>query len=244
LRFALELAVLGIWAQRYGWVLPRLLNGFCGDTVMVSGLASTPDEARGLWARGFRVCKIKIGSGDISTDVQRVAALDGAVHGGMRWRLDANGAYGPRMAAYALRCFGHWRVDYMEQMLPAGCWEEQRRLKRHARVALALDESVVTGDSIGVALSGAYADVLVLKPMFMGSLIECFRMGSKAKAMGLRVVVTHALDSGVGRFGAASVAVALGGDEAHGLLGVLGGRVAGLTEPWWCLRDRPSLGDG
>jgi L-alanine-DL-glutamate epimerase-like enolase superfamily enzyme len=106
-------------------------------------------------------------------------------------------------------------------------------------VAIAADESVRNLHQLEEVLRRDAADVVVLKPMLVGGPIMALEMARVCGQHGTPVLVTHALESDVGRAGSVHVAAALAG--------VCERRVCGVSSGAWCqptvvVPDEPGLG--
>lgn len=174
-------------------------------TVGVHSLVTgAPDPTR-------RTLKIKVG-GDLAADDARVAAVRAVSDA--RLRLDANGAWTTEQALRATERLARHGIEWIEQPTPT---LEGLAAVRRLGVAVAADESVATLADLEAVIAAGAADAVVVKPMFAGGPLEGARIAHRALEAGLRVVVTCALESAVGRLGALSLAATLPGDEDHGL---------------------------
>jgi L-alanine-DL-glutamate epimerase-like enolase superfamily enzyme len=102
-----------------------------------------------------------------------------------------------------LRRLARLSVELCEQ--PSLEVDSLRRLRGATPVAIAADESVPRSD--GELLDAV--DALVLKPMVLGGLLPALTWARRARAHGLRALVTTSLDGTLGRLGAAQLAAAL-----------------------------------
>lgn len=212
---AVELAALDLLGRAHGRPVAALLEPHPAEAVPVHALVDGPEDAARAAARGLRHLKLKVGRAPLAEDAARLAAVRAAAPA-CALRLDANGAWAtPSAALRALDALGRDGVEWVEQPLPAGKLAETRRLRRRAGVSLALDEDAATAPL--AALADA-ADVVVLKPMFLGGLLAALRRARDAAHLGLDVCVTHALESAVGRAGALHLAASLSAPRACGLL--------------------------
>ena len=83
-------------------------------------------------------------------------------------------------------------------------------IRRNVSVPIAADESVTDADSVDVLVAAGAADVIVIKPAWLG-LRASLDAARRAHAAGLAVTVTSALDSSLGIAAAAQVAAAIEG---------------------------------
>lgn len=237
-RHALELALLDLHASRAGLGLCRVLACAPAATVGSHTLVHDAAEAAHAVASGAVALKVKLtGSPDQAT--AHIAAI-AAVAQGVALRLDANGLYSVAQARAVLAGLAAFKLAWVEQ--PVADLADFRAL-RGLGVPLAADESVATNSIDAVA---ELADVVVIKPMFVGGPNVAVRLARRAQKLGRTVCITHALESAVGRMAALHVAAAVNGDHGdrhaiHGVgePGVVSGQVAvptaaglGLARSW------------
>ncbi|GAA0675493.1 o-succinylbenzoate synthase [Natronoarchaeum mannanilyticum] len=223
-RHAVHLALADLRARQDGVPLYRYL-GSVGRVERVPVNATigvgSPDEvaaaAQGAVDRGFRCLKLKVGSGAVAEDTERVAAVREALPRGVALRTDANGAWDREQASEALRAFADSDVEYVEQPLDSDDLSGHADLRRESPgVGVALDESLRTA-SIDDVLEADAADVVVLKPMVLGGLDRARRAALRARRAGVAPVVTTTVDAVVARTGAIHLAASIPGIEPCGL---------------------------
>lgn len=189
-----------------------LLGGTRRARVAVNALldADAPEalaaQGQALVARGYRCLKLKLAPADIDGDVRRLAALRAAVGDAVALRADANGAWSHGHARDALRHIARFDLEYVEQ--PVADAAGLAALRRDSPIAFAADESAVDAAAVEHLAALHAADVIVIKPAFLG-LHGARAAVAAAQRHGLRVVVTSALDSGIGLAAALQVAALL-----------------------------------
>ena len=162
--------------------------------------AVAPDEVAAILDRfgPCRTVKVKVGeSGQVlSEDVARVAAVRDYLGPEGRIRIDANGEWNVDEAEHAIHALAGFDLEYVEQ--PCATVDELVELRTRVKymgIPIAADESVrKAADPLMVARAGA-ADVLVLKAQPLGGVRAAMAI---AQESGLPVVVSSALDTGVG----------------------------------------------
>jgi o-succinylbenzoate synthase len=143
---------------------------------------------------GCRTAKVKVAEAgqSLDDDVARVAAVRRVLGVDARLRVDANGGWTVPQARAALEALGPYDLEYVEQ--PCATVEELAEVRGNG-VLVAADESVRRADDpLRVAELGA-ADVVVLKVPPLGGVRAALDV---ARACGLPVVVSSALDTSVG----------------------------------------------
>jgi o-succinylbenzoate synthase len=222
----LELALLDLLAQQRGCRLADLL---CDDpagpapVVPVHALVDSAVAAQAAVRAGARTLKVKLGSRSLDDDLGHVAAIFSAVPPDVALRLDANGAWPLPVARQALNLLAAFSPEFIEQPVAAADLAGMASLRRQRAVPVAADEAVRDAAGLRAVLAAEAADVAVLKPAVCGGLLSCRRLAAQAAAAGLQCVITHAVDSAVGRGAAAQLAAALAGAQP---------RAAGLSSPF------------
>lgn len=217
LLFAIETALLAAAADERGTSIGELL---APDRVIreprVSRVVDDPDEAVEWAAAGCRDFKIKVCADDAS--VARVAAIARAVPTA-RLRLDANQQIPLADATDALARFAAIcdRIDYIEEPCVDSC--ALATSARPLALRIALDESLatLTPAILDRGLASGRVAALVLKPAWLGGMHACLALADRARAAGVRAIVTHALEGPIGRAACWELARAIGGDDAHGV---------------------------
>jgi o-succinylbenzoate synthase len=206
---AFSQAVLSLAAEADGLPLRDLAADAPGaDRVPVHALVNSPEAARSAVSQGFASLKVKVGAVAVDADLARLDAIRRAVGPGIELRLDANGAYGGEAALEAVRRFADVGPAFIEQ--PSRDVATCARLRTETGVRIALDESLSSARDVYEALQREAMDVAVIKPAFFASWTEAFGAAMQCRRAGVEVVVTCALDSAVGRWGALHLAAALG----------------------------------
>jgi len=223
-RAGVEMALLDLLARRRGVALAMLLGAPRVHPVPVNAVLTgatahqVAREAERAVASGFGTLKLKVGVGSAAEDAEKLTALREAVGSAIRLRADANGAWTEAEAALRLATLIPVRLEYVEQPVGPADVAGLRRLRRLLPVAA--DEALgVAGaaDALLDAADGPGADVFILKLPVLGGLLNALELAGRARAHGVDVVVTSAMDGAVGRAAAAHLALALGGTRAHGL---------------------------
>ena len=143
---ALECAIFDVVAKAAGLPLWSLLG--VGEAAPVTCNATLsagePDAvaAEALeWTRdGFTTVKLKLGSGE--DDVRAVETVREAVGPGVKIRVDANEAWGARLAAEVLNAIAPFGVELAEQ--PVSGLRAMARVAGQTEVPLAADEAVAS----------------------------------------------------------------------------------------------------
>lgn len=216
--YAAELAFLDLVAQREGRSVAHTLHHAPARTLRCHALVSDADSARAAVEHGFDTLKVKVGV-DVDADDLRLAAIRAAAPRATL-RLDANGAWGRDEACWAIERLMRHDIALVEQPVRADLLTDLGDVRRRVPVKVAADESVTGPVALRRILAEDAADVVVLKPMFVGGAAATHALAATCAEAGVPVIVTHALESAVGRAGAVQIAATLPEvcrGEVHGL---------------------------
>lgn len=204
-RAALETAALDVLAQQQGVPLAALLAPAPETVVPVNatiGATETADAvavAHAAVRAGFGTVKLKVGvAASLDAEVDRVAAVRDAIGSAVALRLDANGAWSPETAVTLLRRLAAYDIELVEQPVAADDLAGLAAVRRAVPIPVAADEAATTIDAVRAVIAAEAADVVVIKPMVAGGPRAARAIIDEAIAAGLRVVVTSAIEAGIG----------------------------------------------
>ena len=175
-----------------------------------TGAGAGADAAAQAVELGFGTLKLRAGF-ERTTDqlVDRIRAIRGAVGPEPRIRIDAGGAWDLDTAAERIVALEPFRIEFVEQPLPA--WDTTRHaaLRERTVIPIALDESIDSEASARLALADGAAQVIVVKPARVGGLAATLRIAEAAHAARATVVLGTYYETGVGMAAVLRVAAAL-----------------------------------
>ncbi len=179
-------------------------------------------ETRLQWAldavrRGFRTLKVKLGPPtQLDEDLRGLRLLRETFGSLVRLRLDANRSYSRDSAGLLLRSVAPLEPEFLEEPTDA----LQLASLKQSPIPLALDESLQSDETLERLthqLQPLRIKVLVLKPSSLG-ILRCMSLATRAKELGLDVVVSHLFDGPVAMAAACCCAGAMGSPHrAQGL---------------------------
>ena len=219
--YAEECARLDLAAQRAGLALAEWLSGAPPVTSVavnavlgaISGV--TPAAVHDSLAAGFRVLKIKVGSGPLAKEIERLEMLCATLPTGITLRLDANAAWEAADAGRFLAACLPLPIDGIEEPLRTPDIATLRRLQAMVPFPLAIDESIhlITCEF----WQAPPVRRLVIKPPRHGGLLASAELALRAQAAGLECTVTASLESACGLLACAHLASAIAPETCHGL---------------------------
>ncbi|TVR68110.1 MAG: o-succinylbenzoate synthase [Sphaerobacteraceae bacterium] len=215
-RFAFDTAFLDIDAQKNGVSISKLISPDAVETVPVNATISDMDAERAASAAsyaamvGFQAIKMKVGVlGETSLEVERVSAVREAIGPDVALRLDVNGVWTIDRAIEMARALEPYRIDYLEQPLPASYIGALGDLRKQINIPIAADETATDIDTVQELIDHQAVDAIVIKPGIIGGLSPSRDVIDLASDNGIRVVVTTALETGIAMTAALHLAATL-----------------------------------
>ncbi|MBD0336934.1 MAG: o-succinylbenzoate synthase [Cyanobacteria bacterium Co-bin13] len=182
---------------------PKLIpKEICG--LLPAGKAAL-DQWRVLWKQGHRTFKWKVGVEALDLELEQLQALVRDLPPGAQLRLDANGGLGEAEAAQWLKACDALpgKIEFLEQPLPPEQFEALQQLSQRYQTPIALDESVASLTQLENCWRQGWSGVYVIKPAICGYPAELVQFICDRT---LDVVLSSALETGVGRRGAMALA--------------------------------------
>jgi len=201
---AIEMACVDLSARLAGVPVHTYLGGAMKDHLLFNAWIGIlpPDQAAQEtleWQeRGFRSAKVKVG-GDIKADRDRVAAIREAVGPDFALRIDANAGYDADTSIELARMVAPYNLQLFEQPVPDHDIAGMARVRREANalgIPIMADESILDHASLIRVVKADAADIVKVKVMKQGGVLNTRRMIATAEAAGIRCVVGHGFGLG------------------------------------------------
>jgi muconate cycloisomerase len=201
---AIEMACVDVAARVAGVPAHAYLGGAVKERLHFNAWIGIlpPDEAARETLRwkeqGFRSAKVKVG-GDIQADRDRVAAIRDAVGPDFELRIDANAGYDAETSIQLARMVAPYRLQLFEQPVPDHDLAGMARVRREANalgLPIMADESVSDHASLIRIIKADAADIVKVKVMKQGGMLNTRRMIATAEAAGIRCVLGHGFGLG------------------------------------------------
>jgi len=216
LRCGIEVAALDATARAAGVSAATMLSLRVVRDVRVNAVVDAAacvdavEAARRAVTRGFGDIKLKVGvAASADSEVARVAAVRHAVGPDIRLRLDANGAWTEARAIEVLRALEPHAIELVEQPVAAGDVASLARVRVAVRTPIAADEGVTGGGAVRDLIDARAVDAIVVKLPVAGGPRRALEMMRLAERAGVGVIVTSALDTGIGVAAALQLATTL-----------------------------------
>jgi muconate cycloisomerase len=202
---AIETALYDAVGRSLGVPASLLLGGVVRDRIPVLWTLASGDpgqeieEAEGkLEARLHRTFKVKIGAQDPAADLARLRRLAGALGDRAVLIVDANQAWDETTALRCLPVLADLGIRLVEQPLPAWNVAGMARLRTRSRVPLMADECVFSAHDMLAVAQAAAADVVSLKLVKHGGLLNTRKVAAVAEAAGIGLYGGCLLESSIG----------------------------------------------
>ena len=167
--------------------------------------ADIETEVEALLAAGFRTLKVKVGF-DAELDAARVAAIQGAVAGRARIRIDANQGYTAAQGIAFAAALDPAGIELFEQPCAAGDWQAHLAVARGAGVPMMLDESIYGIADIERAAELRAATYVKVKLMKLTTIDRLEAAIARIRALGMQPVLGNGVAWDVGCWMEACVA--------------------------------------
>jgi L-alanine-DL-glutamate epimerase-like enolase superfamily enzyme len=190
---AVDMALHDLLGKVCGLPLWRILGGFRDSietsvTIGILPVEDTVARARDWVGRGFRCLKLK-GGRSVDADVERVLKVREAVGARVEIRFDANQGYTVAQARDFVARSRKGRVAILEQPTPKAEPEDLGVLAREVPMPVMADESLMgLRDAFRLAKKDL-VDMVNVKLMKVGGLVEAGHINAVARAAGYEVMV-------------------------------------------------------
>ncbi|MDT8450514.1 MAG: enolase C-terminal domain-like protein [Wenzhouxiangellaceae bacterium] len=180
-------------------------------TIGAAAPEATRQAVRDAIEAGYGCVKLKVGAAAPEADLARCKML-ATEFSGIRFRLDANGAWSLPEALEMLERLPTPAVELVEQPVAPPAFEAllEARAGRHGRPspAIAADESCAGREQALGLIDDGRVDALVVKPCTLGGLVHACEVLAHARARGMDIIFSNLMESAVGRAAAAALAAA------------------------------------
>lgn len=210
---AVDCAIHDLLAQHAGMPLYQFLGGYRSEfatdyTVSVNEPAEMAEDASQFIQDGFYTLKIKVGTGSIQLDLERIKAVREKAGPDAKLRLDANQGWTPKEAIYAIRRMedAGFDIELVEQPVQAHDISGLKQVTDHTFTPIMADESVFTPQDAINILQTRSADLLNIKLMKAGGIHHALAINKLAEAFGVPCMVGSMIETKVGITAAAHFA--------------------------------------
>ena len=190
---AVDIALFDILGKSCNLPLWVLLGGFrdrikTSVTIGILPLEETVKKSLEWVRQGFRCLKLK-GGIDVESDIHRIIKVREKVGRDIELRFDANQGYTPDEAVRFVNETRFAEPELIEQPTPKGQPDMLKNVTSRADIPVMADESLITlRDAFRIA-QGEIADMVNIKLMKVGGIMESIRINTVARSAGLESMV-------------------------------------------------------
>jgi o-succinylbenzoate synthase len=204
IRFGLETAILD-WIN--GGKKRVLANEFYDSLqpIPINGLIWMGDRDFMLHqmdqklSEGFDCIKMKIGAIDFEQEIELLRYIRARFSPEqISLRVDANGAFSSQDVMKKLQRLAELQIHSIEQPIPAGNWDEMKKLCEVTPLPIALDEELIGVREKELLLDRIEPQHIILKPTLVGGILETQEWIRLAEERGIGWWMTSALESNIG----------------------------------------------
>ncbi|HUG93461.1 MAG TPA: mandelate racemase/muconate lactonizing enzyme family protein [Planctomycetaceae bacterium] len=256
---ALEMACQDIRGKDAGQPVYELLGGAARPLAIgcrFSMGAFPPERARQraaeLVAEGFTTIKVKVGTGDLNEDVERVRAVRAAIGPDRELTIDANCGYDAATAIEAARRMEPFRVALFEQPTPQRDFGALAEVRRNVSCEVMADDIVFDLDDARECLRNEACDCVSVYPGKNGGIHKSRAIVELAAAGGVGCTIGSNLELDVASAAMAHLVVACPNMQVERYPGDLLGPAyhefsiaknpLSISGPVTTITDRPGLG--
>lgn len=181
--------------------------------------AEEPEKAFAMckeaWNNGYNTIKLKVGKHNLYNELHLLSLIREHMPEKVKIRLDANGAFDVTEAVLRIRAYSVYKIEYIEQ--PVKTIAEFEKIREHVDIPLALDESISGIPFLEQEIGSNTIDFFIIKPAQLGMLRQIIPVIRSIESEGKGVVITHSLESRIGRRKAVVCALSCLFRSSHGL---------------------------
>lgn len=199
---AVDMALFDILGKYAALPLWRLLGGYRDriKTSITIGIMSeelTIQRAKSWIAQGFKCLKLK-GGKNVESDIIRVIKVREAVGSLIEISFDANQGYSVAQCLNFLEQTRRARLEFIEQPTPTSEPDSLGKVRSKSQVPVMADESVLHISDLFYLAQHTLTDLVNIKLMKVGGILEALQMDSVARAAGLKTMVGCMDESALG----------------------------------------------
>jgi len=188
-----DMAIHDLLARKAGVPLWQLLGGFRDSiptsiTIGIMDPQETVQRAGEFLDRGFTILKLK-GGADLNEDVRKVLLVRRRYGKGFSLRFDANQGYSYAEAVEFVRATSEADIEILEQPTAQAKEERMGMVTRDVDIPVMADESIRSLKDAFRLVSRERIDMVNIKLMKVGGILEAAHINSVARAAGMEVMV-------------------------------------------------------
>lgn len=197
-----DMALFDLMAQKAGVPLYKLLGGFRSSlptsiTIGIMPVGEMLFNAERYYSRGFRILKIK-GGINVDEDIERIRMLNEKYGKIIKIRFDANQGYSVEDSVKFIRETKNAGIELFEQPTRRDNLDMLKQVTQKVPVPVMADESLMSLKDAFNLTKNKCSDLINIKLMKTGGILEAMHINSVAKAAGVEVMVGCMDESALG----------------------------------------------
>ena len=188
-----DMALYDLLARKAKLPLYQLLGGYrhqipTSITIGILSVRESIEQAAYFLRQGFSILKLK-GGLDLYEDIEKLIKLREKFGNKIQLRFDANQGYSTEESLEFISKTKHLGIEIFEQ--PTSQYKENRlgELSHNSRIPVMADESLKTLKDAFRLASNKLTDMVNIKIMKVGGILESQHINSVAKSAGIEVMV-------------------------------------------------------
>lgn len=191
---AIDIALWDILGKHLKCPVAYLL-GACRDSVPIYGsggwlsysMDQLLEEVTSYARRGFKGVKMKVGSGNMKQDVERVKAVRKAIGDDLIMMVDANQGWNTHEARQFYRQVQDCNIFWFEEPIPKDDWDGYANLAKALDIPLATGEREYSLSNFREMLTRRAAAVIQPDALRIGGITQWMKLARLCEAFGVRV---------------------------------------------------------
>jgi len=201
LKSGIELALWDICGKAANLPVAVLLGGIIRPRIELAACMGIQtyeragELARWYVEQGFTTLKTKAGS-NLDEDLEMVRGVRDAVGDKLKLRIDPNRAYSREDGAVLAKRLEPYKLQYLEQPIPAEPLSDATWLREQSHTPIALNESVTDPASVLAILQAGAAEFILPDTHIAGGILPCVTIGRICSAAGIPCIMHCGHDLG------------------------------------------------
>ncbi len=192
-RAMVDMALHDLLARKAKLPLYQLLGGYRTEiatsiTIGILSVKETLEQAGYYLKQGFTILKLK-GGKSLSEDIEKVLKLREKYGDSFLLRFDANQGYTPSESIEFINKTSDAQIEILEQPTKKSKENQLGEVTQQVNVPVMADESIKTLKDVFRLASNDLIDMVNIKIMKVGGILESQHINSVAKAAGIEVMV-------------------------------------------------------
>ena len=197
-----DMALHDIMSQKAGIPLYKFLGSFrksilTSITIGIMPIRTSLAYAKSHVKRGFKILKIK-GGKNVSEDIEKINKIRETVGKQIKLRFDANQGYSVEDSLKFIKDTQDAGIELLEQPTPKVQLDQLAQVTRKTSVPVMADESLLSLKDAFRLSKGQSTDLINIKLMKTGGILEGMHVNSVAKAAGIKAMVGCMDESALG----------------------------------------------